>query len=117
MQLPWVRSQGNVNQEFHFYQTQNLQVLSFEAEVSKAHGRIDQRRIEAIEVSDKYFGGLDTIKQIARIHRKYYTLKTKKQVVETHYIMRGKFNELLKSEKYLCKPLKPSASVLKIIYS
>ena len=30
---------------------------------------------------------------------------------------RGKFNELSKSEKYLCKPLKPSASVLKIIYS
>ena len=31
--------------------------------------------------------------------------------------IRGKFNELSKSEKYLCKPLKPSASVLKIIYS
>ena len=31
--------------------------------------------------------------------------------------IRGKFNELLKSEKYLCKPLKPSAAVLKIIYS
>ena len=34
-----------------------------------------------------------------------------------HYVIRGKFNELSKSEKYLCKPLKPSASVLKIIYS
>lgn len=43
--------------------------------------------LRGIEVSDKYFGGLDTIKQIARIYRKYYTLKTKKQTTETHYIM------------------------------
>ena len=37
---------NDINQEFHFYQTQNLPILSFEAEVSKAHGRIDERRIE-----------------------------------------------------------------------
>ena len=92
---------NDINQEFHFYQTQNLQVLSFEAEASKAHGRIDQRRIEAIEVSDKYFGGLDTIKQIARIHRKYYTLKTKKQVVETHYIMTSLSAKQASSEELL----------------
>jgi len=78
---------NDINQEFHFYQNQNLPIISFESDVSKAHGRIDERHIEVIEVKDKYFGGLDTIKQIARIHRTFYTLKTKKQTKETRYVM------------------------------
>jgi predicted transposase YbfD/YdcC len=78
---------NDINQEFYFYKTQNLPISSFKAQASKGHGRIDERHIEAIEVRNKYFGGLDTIKQIARINRTYYTLKTKAQTTETHYIM------------------------------
>ena len=40
-----------------------------------------------IEVNDKYFGGLDTIKQIARITRVYYTMKTKEEKSELRYVM------------------------------
>src|SRR5690606_28137304 len=78
---------NDIDQTFHFYKTQALPILSFEGAASKAHGRIDERSIEVIEVKDKYFGGLDTIKQIARITRKYYTLKTKTQTTETHYVI------------------------------
>ena len=78
---------NDIDQEFYYHKTKNLPILSFESEASKAHGRIDLRRIEVIEVSDKYFGGLDTIKQIARITRTYYTMKTKVEKSELHYIM------------------------------
>lgn len=78
---------NDIDQEFHYNKALNLPILSFESEASKAHGRIDQRRVEVIEVSDKYFGGLDTIKQIARITRTYFTLKTKVEKTELHYIM------------------------------
>jgi len=77
----------DIDQEFHYYKNKNLPIFSFEAQAAKAHGRIDQRRVEVIEVSDKYFGGLDTIKQIARITRTYYTMKTKEEKSETHHIM------------------------------
>ena len=78
---------NDIDQTFYYNKSQNLPISSFEAEASKAHGRIDERYIEVIEVSDKYFGGLDTIKQIARITRRYYTLKTKVEKSELHYIM------------------------------
>ncbi len=77
----------DIDQEFHYYKNKQLPILSFESGASKAHGRIDQRRVEVIEVSDKYFGGLDTIKQIARITRTYFILKTKEEKSELHYIM------------------------------
>lgn len=77
----------DIDQEFHYYKNKHLPILSFETEASKAHGRIDLRRVEVIEVSDKYFGGLDTIKQIARITRTYYTIKTKEEKSELHYVM------------------------------
>lgn len=78
---------NDIDQEFHYYKNKNLPILSFESEPSKAHGRIDQRHVEVIEVRDKYFGGLDTIKQIARITRTYYTMKTKEKKSELHYVM------------------------------
>lgn len=78
---------NDINQEFYYNKTKDLPILSFKAEASKAHGRIDETRIEVIEVSDKYFGGLDTIKQIARITRTYYTMKTKVEKSELHYVM------------------------------
>jgi predicted transposase YbfD/YdcC len=77
----------DIDQEFHYYKNKNLPILSFEAGASKAHGRIDLRRVEVIEVRDKYFGGLDTIKQIARITRTYYTMKTKEEKSVLHYVM------------------------------
>lgn len=77
----------DINQEFYLRKSKHLPILSFEGEISKAHGRIDQRRIEVIPIKDQSFAGSATIKQVARIHRKRYNLKTKKESVEVGYIM------------------------------
>ena len=78
---------NDIDQEFHLYKNRNLPIRSFNDQVSKAHGRIDERRIEVISSIEKNFAGLNTIKQIARIQRKSYTIKTKKETIETHYII------------------------------
>ncbi len=78
---------NDIDQAFYYHKGQNLPILSFEAEATKGHGRIDLRWIEVIEIRDKYFGGLGTIKQIARITRKVFNTKTREEKSELHYIM------------------------------
>lgn len=78
---------NDIAQEFYFYKSQKTSIQCFTAQAVKAHGRIDERWIDVIEVNDKCFGGLNTIKQIIRIKRRYYTVKTKKQRTDTHYLI------------------------------
>ncbi|MDX1924106.1 MAG: ISAs1 family transposase [Rickettsiaceae bacterium] len=78
---------NDIAQAFYYHTWKNLPIFSFETSATKGHGRIEFRTIEIIEVSDKYFGGLDTIKQIARITRNVLNAKTPKEKSELHYIM------------------------------
>jgi predicted transposase YbfD/YdcC len=77
----------DIDQEFYYNQQKKLAKSTFDAAPIKAHGRIDSRSIEVIEISDKYFGGWQNIKQIARIKRTYYTLRTKTEKSELHHII------------------------------
>ena len=72
---------------FIFIRLKTYQYYPLKQRFLRRMAGLTKDELRGIEVSDKYFGGLDTIKQIARIYRKYYTLKTKKQTTETHYIM------------------------------
>lgn len=61
-------------------------ILCFDFGADKAHGRIEQRLIEVIEIEDKYFAGFPT-KQIAQISKTSYNVRTKNQTEEMTIII------------------------------
>ncbi len=57
-------------------------------EPTKAHGRIESRSIEVIDVSNENnFGGMSTVKQIAAISRTWCNTKDIKEKSETTYVI------------------------------
>lgn len=78
---------NDIDQEFYYYKNKGLPIASYASGASKAHGRVESRHIEVIEVQDRHFGGWDNIKQIARLTRNYFTTKTGIEKTEIHYVI------------------------------
>lgn len=84
----------DIKQELHYRETQGVSIETSET-VSKGHGRVDRRYIEAIEVTGKYFGGWgsNSIKRAAKITRESYNTKTKRTKKESHFIISSLTNK------------------------
>jgi predicted transposase YbfD/YdcC len=76
----------DIDQGFNLAQAANVPIDSYEYS-SKGHGRVDWRKIETISSNRRYFGGLGTIKQVARISKKSFNQKTGRQRQETQYLI------------------------------
>lgn len=78
----------DVEQEFTLYQNQNIPIEKFET-TQKAHGRIDHRTTQSINVRRKYFGGwgTNTIKCIARVTRDSFNIKSNSKKTETQFLI------------------------------
>lgn len=78
---------SDIIQRIQYHRNKDLPIKSFESEVNKAHGRIESRSIEVVEVGGENFGGMTTIKQAAVITRKYCNIKDMQNKEETTYII------------------------------
>ena len=78
---------NDIKQEFTYNINKHLPIKVGRSGVSKASGRIESRCVEVIEVYDECFAGFNGIRQVGRITRKYFTIKTKKDTSEVSYIM------------------------------
>ena len=78
----------DIKQGFEHYSQNNLEIDSYEYTV-KGHGRIESRKIEAIESHRKYFGGwaMSTIKQAAIITSKTFNIRKQTERIETHFVI------------------------------
>lgn len=82
------RIRDDIIQRMYHHRNRHLPVKSFSTEAGKAHGRIESRSIDVIDVaSEKNFGGMTTIKQIAAITRNYCNTKDMKNKSETTYVI------------------------------
>jgi len=82
------RVRDDIIQRMHYHRNKNLPIKSHTTEATKAHGRIESRSIEVIDVAnDTNFGGMTTIKQIAAITRNYCNTKDMKEKSETTYVI------------------------------
>ena len=79
---------GDIEEGFNLSYNRNLPVRTYEY-TKKGHGRIDHRKIEVISSNRKHFGGwgTDTIKQVGRITKNSFTVKTGKEKEEVSYII------------------------------
>lgn len=82
------RVRDDIIQKLNYHRNKSLPVKSFTTETTKAHGRIESRSIEVIDVAnEENFGGMSTIKQIAAITRTYCNTKDMKEKSETTYVI------------------------------
>lgn len=79
---------GDIEQEFTLFKNKNIPIEKYET-TQKAHGRIDHRTIESIDIKGKYFGGwgTNTIKRIARVTRESFNTKSNSIKTETQYLI------------------------------
>lgn len=82
------RVRDDIIQKLCYHRNKSLPIDTFTTETTKAHGRIESRSIEVIDVAnEKNFGGISTIKQIAAITRNYCNTKDMKEKSETTYVV------------------------------
>lgn len=82
------RVRDDIMQRLYYHRSKNLPIKSHTTETTKAHGRIESRSIEVIDVTDeRNFGGMSTIKQIAAITGNYCNTKDMQEKSETTYII------------------------------
>lgn len=93
---------SDIEQGFALSNRQNIAIEKFE-KTNKAHGRIDRRVIESLEVSRKYFGGwgTDTIKRIAKITKTSFNVKTNSETTEIQFLISSLCQSKASSEELL----------------
>jgi predicted transposase YbfD/YdcC len=96
------RVRDDIIQKLYYHRNKSLPVKSHTTETTKAHGRIESRSIEVIDVTgEQNFGGMSTIKQIAAITRNYCNTKDMKEKSETTYVITSLASDKASPEELL----------------
>ena len=76
----------SIYQEFEYYKSHSKPIECFETGAEKGHGRIEQRKIEVINIGSAFFANMK-INRIGRITKYVYNLKTCKESEDVTYII------------------------------
>lgn len=79
---------NDIRQQFHLHENKSLPIYTYEMPADKGHGRIEERKIEVINVEKiQNFGRSNLIKQIMKTTRKSYDVVTKKISVQQRFLI------------------------------